>query len=282
MKIVVLDGYALNPGDLSWSALSELGECVVYDRTAPEKVLERSEGAEVLLTNKTVLDAACIAALPELKYIGVLATGYNVVDVEAARNRGIVVTNIPAYSTQSVAQMVFAHLLNITNRVAHYASEVRAGQWERSADFAYWDTPLMELDGLKMGIVGLGHTGMATARLALAFGMEVYQSGNIPDEDKELSSERVIIIAKSQSPEAIWKNGFVEVNLCVPDMDGKANLIRLQELERKAQEILDDVVGEFDGSSYYYSIDQIGTEADTALKCHYVNVRLLFQVLNVK
>ena len=115
-----------------------------------------------------------------------------------------------------------------------------------------------------------------------AFGIEVYQSGNIPDEDKELSSERVIIIAKSQSPEAIWKKGFVEVNLCVPDMDGKANLIRLQELERKAQEVLDDVVGEFDGSSYYYSIDQIGTEADTALKCHYVNVRLLFQVLNVK
>lgn len=115
-----------------------------------------------------------------------------------------------------------------------------------------------------------------------AFGMEVYQSGNIPDEDKELSSERIIIIAKSQSPEAIWKKGFVEVNLCVPDMDGKANLIRLQELERKAQEVLDDVVGEFDGSSYYYSIDQIGTEADTALKCHYVNVRLLFQVLNIK
>lgn len=115
-----------------------------------------------------------------------------------------------------------------------------------------------------------------------AFGMEVYQSGNIPDENKKLSSERVIIIAKSQSPEAIWKKGFVEVNLCVPDMDGKANLIRLQELERKAQEVLDDVVGEFDGSSYYYSIDQIGTEADTALKCHYVNVRLLFQVLNVK
>lgn len=115
-----------------------------------------------------------------------------------------------------------------------------------------------------------------------AFGMEVYQSGNIPDEDKELSSERVIIIAKSQSPEAIWKKGFVEINLCVPDMDGKANLIRLQELERKAQEVLDDVVGEYDGSSYYYQIDQIGMEADTALKCHYVNIRLLFQVLNVK
>ena len=115
-----------------------------------------------------------------------------------------------------------------------------------------------------------------------AFGIEVYQAGNIPDEHKELSSERVIIRTKSQSPEAIWKKGFVEVNLCVPDMDGKANLIRLQELERKAQGVLDDIVGEFDGSSYYYLIDQIGTEADTALKCHYVNVRLLFQVLNVK
>lgn len=115
-----------------------------------------------------------------------------------------------------------------------------------------------------------------------AFGMEVYQSGNIPDEDKELSSERIIIIVKSQSPEAIWKKGFVEVNLCVPDMDGKANLIRLQELERNAQEVLDEVVGEYDGSNYYYLIDSIGTEADTELRCHYVNVRILFQVLNVK
>ena len=115
-----------------------------------------------------------------------------------------------------------------------------------------------------------------------AFGIEVYQAGNIPDEDKKLSSERIIIIAKSQSPETIWKKGFVEVNLCVPDMDGDANLIRLQELERKAQEVLDDVVGEYDGSNYYYLIDSIGIEADTELKCHYVNVRLLFQVLNVK
>ena len=114
-----------------------------------------------------------------------------------------------------------------------------------------------------------------------AFGIEVYQSGNIPDEDKELSSERVIIRTKTQSPETYWKKGFVEVNLCVPDLGGKANLIRLQELERKAQEVLDDVEGEYDGSSYYYSIDSIGTEADTALKCHYVNVRILFQVLNV-
>ena len=115
-----------------------------------------------------------------------------------------------------------------------------------------------------------------------AFGIEVYQAGNIPDEHKELSSERVIIRTKSQSPETYWKKGFVEVNLCVPDMDGDANLIRLQELERKAQEILDEVVGEYDGSNYYYLIDTIGIEADTELRCHYVNVRLLFQVLNVK
>ena len=115
-----------------------------------------------------------------------------------------------------------------------------------------------------------------------AFGMEVYQAGNIPDEHKELSSERVIIRTKSQSPETYWKKGFVEVNLCVPDMDCNANLIRLQELERKAQEVLDEVVGEYDGSNYYYLIDSIGTEADTELRCHYVNVRILFQVLNVK
>ena len=115
-----------------------------------------------------------------------------------------------------------------------------------------------------------------------AFGIEVYQAGNIPGEHKELSSERVIIRTKSQSPETYWKKGFVEVNLCVPDMDGDANLIRLQEFERKAQEVLDEVVGEYDGSNYYYLIDSIGIEADTELRCHYVNVRLLFQVLNVK
>ena len=115
-----------------------------------------------------------------------------------------------------------------------------------------------------------------------AFGIEVHQAGNIPGEHKELSSERVIIRTKSQSPETYWKKGFVEVNLCVPDMDGDANLIRLQEFERKAQEVLDEVVGEYDGSNYYYLIDSIGIEADTELRCHYVNVRILFQVLNVK
>jgi glycerate dehydrogenase len=135
--------------------------------------LERSEGAEVLVTNKTLITAKDMASLPELKYIGVLATGYNVVDIDAAKARGIVVTNIPAYSTASVAQMVFAHILNITQRVGYYADENTRGRWTNNADFCYWDTNLVELDGKKMGIVGYGNIGKATARIALAFGMEV-------------------------------------------------------------------------------------------------------------
>lgn len=173
MKIVVLDGYGLNPGDLSWSAWETLGELKVYDRTSPSELLERSEGAEVLITNKTLITANDMALLPELKYIGVLATGYNVVDIDEAKARGIVVTNIPAYSTASVAQMVFAHILNITQRVGYYADENIRGRWTNNADFCYWDTNLVELDGKKMGIVGYGNIGKATARIALAFGMEV-------------------------------------------------------------------------------------------------------------
>ena len=173
MKIVVLDGYAANPGDLNWDELKAMGECTVYDRTAPGEVLERAAGAEIVLTNKTVIDAGHIAALPALKYIGVLATGYNIVDIAAAKAHGISVTNIPAYSTASVAQMVFAHLLNIASQVQHHSEEVHKGRWTRSKDFCFWDTPLIELRGKKLGIVGLGHTGMATARIAFGFEMEV-------------------------------------------------------------------------------------------------------------
>ncbi|MBE6275793.1 MAG: D-2-hydroxyacid dehydrogenase [Bacteroides sp.] len=173
MKIIVLDGYALNPGDLSWEGMQSLGDLTVYERTTPEQVLERSENAEVLITNKTVLTKEHMEALPRLKYIGVLATGYNVVDIESAKKRNIVVTNIPAYSTMSVAQMVFAHLLNITQRVGYYASENTCGRWTNSQDFCYWDTNLMELDGKQLGIVGFGNIGQATARIALAMGMKV-------------------------------------------------------------------------------------------------------------
>lgn len=173
MKIVVLDGYALNPGDLSWKGIEGLGELVVYDRTSPDEVLQRAEGADALITNKVVIGDEIMAALPQLKYIGVLATGYNVIDTQAAKSRGIVVTNIPAYSTASVAQTVFAHLLNITQRVGHYAQANREGRWTTNADFCYWDTPQMELDGKWMGIVGYGNIGKAVARIALAFGMKV-------------------------------------------------------------------------------------------------------------
>ena len=173
MKIVVLDGFAMNPGDLSWTELEKLGEVTVYDRTSHAELLDRAADAPVLFTNKTLIDAEAIAALPALKYIGVLATGYNVVDIEAARARGIVVTNIPAYSTNSVAQMVFAHILNITHHVDHYAREAREGVWSAQDDFSYTNTPVIELAGKKMGIVGLGNTGSATACIALSFGLEV-------------------------------------------------------------------------------------------------------------
>ena len=186
MKILVLDGYALNPGDLSWDALKEVGDVTVYDRTAPSEIQERAKDAEVVPTNKVVLDAGTIRSLAGLKYIGVLATGYNVVDVDEAHARGIVVTNIPAYSTASVAQMAFAHILNIVQRVDVYAEEVRHGKWSARPDFCYWNAPLCELAGKKMGIVGFGHTGSATARIAVAFGMEVYaytrkSAGQLPD-----------------------------------------------------------------------------------------------------
>ena len=174
MKIVVLDGYAANPGDLSWEGMKVLGECTIYDRTAPEEVLERAAGAEAILTNKVIINADHMAALPELKYIGVLATGYNVVDTAAAKERGIVVTNIPSYSTASVAQMVFAHILNITQQVQHHSEEVHKGRWANNKDFCFWDTPLMELREKKIGLVGLGNTGYTTARVAIGFGMQVY------------------------------------------------------------------------------------------------------------
>ena len=173
MRIVILDGFTATQHDLSWKEVEMLGEVIVYDRTHPDDTVERCRGAVAVLTNKVVLSADVIAQLPELKYIGVLATGYNVVDLEAARQHGIVVTNIPAYSTMSVAQMVFAHILNVTMHVDHYAIENRNGRWSRSEDFCWMDTPVVELSGKILGIVGLGNIGSAVARIANAFGMEV-------------------------------------------------------------------------------------------------------------
>jgi glycerate dehydrogenase len=173
MKIVILDAYTANPGDLSWGSLKELGEVTVYERTRREEIAGRAADADIVLTNKVVMDREMMALLPRLKYIGVLATGYNVVDIEAARERDIIVTNVPAYSTESVAQTVFAHLLTVTNRTEHYAQLNRLGRWAENRDFCYWDTELTELAGKTMGIVGLGHIGRRVAEIALAFGMQV-------------------------------------------------------------------------------------------------------------
>ena len=172
-NIVVLDGYTLNPGDLSWDALKALGNCTIYDRTAAADVVERCKDAEIVLTNKVLIREAEMEQLPRLRYIGVLATGYNVVDTAAAAARGIVVTNIPAYSTDSVAQMVFAHLLNIVNAVQLHTDSVRNGEWSSCADFSYMLSAQTELAGKTLGIIGLGNIGRRVARIADAFGMRV-------------------------------------------------------------------------------------------------------------
>ena len=173
MKIVVLDGFTLNPGDLSWNDLQSLGSCEIYDRTPPPEVIRRSADAEILLTNKTKLTRELIQSLPKLRYIGILATGTNVVDLKAARGRNITVTNVPGYGTQSVAQTTIALLLELCHRVGHHSQTVREGRWTRNIDWCYWDFPLIELGSLTIGIVGLGHIGRAVAELARAFGMRV-------------------------------------------------------------------------------------------------------------
>ena len=173
MKIVVMDGKGVNPGDMSWKQIQQFGELIVYERTASEEIIDHVGDAEIVLTNKTVFDEDTIAKLKNVKYIGVLATGYNVVELKAASKRGIVVTNIPAYSTDSVAQMTFAHILNVTNHVDHYARASRDGEWSRCPDFCYWDKPLVELAGKTIGIIGLGNIGMKVANIALNFGMNV-------------------------------------------------------------------------------------------------------------
>jgi len=173
MKTVILDGYTINPGDLSWDGLAETGKYKVYDRTAPKDVIKRASGADAVLTSKVLMTADVIAALPELKYIGVLATGYNNVDLDYAGSRGITVTNIPAYSTESVAQLVFAMILAFTNRVEHHSDLVLRGKWAKARDFSFRASPLIELAGKTVGIVGMGNIGNRVADIAGSFGMRV-------------------------------------------------------------------------------------------------------------
>ena len=173
MNIVVLDGYTLNPGDLSWAELEALGPCVVYDRTPPDKIIERAAGSEIVLINKTVLTRQVIEQLPRLRYIGLLSTGTNAADIAAARERNISVTNVPDYATISVAQMVFAHILNLTQHMADHGRSVSAGEWTQNPDFCYWIYPQIELSQLTLGLVGFGRIGRAVAAIAQTFGMRV-------------------------------------------------------------------------------------------------------------
>ncbi len=172
-KIVVLEGYASNPGDLSWEKFAALGELTVYDRTAPEEILPRIRDAQIVLINKTRLTAELLAQCPHLRMIGVMATGYNVVDIDAAKRLGITVCNVPGYSTMAVAQMTFALLLEMTQQVGLHNSSVHAGRWTQAPDFCYWDAPLTELDGKTMGLVGYGAIGQAVGRIAQAFGLRL-------------------------------------------------------------------------------------------------------------
>jgi glycerate dehydrogenase len=203
MKIVLPDAFTANPGDLSWSELEKLGVCEFHDRTPVAEMVARCAGAEVVLTNKAVLNAEIIAALPELKYIGVCATGYNVVDVAAAKERGIVVTNVPGYSSASVAQLVFALILELTHAVGRHADSVAAGKWQACADFSFSEQPLLELEGRTLGVVGYGDIGASVARIGLAFGMKVLASkrtwsqsppeGVTPAETDEIFAESDVI-----------------------------------------------------------------------------------------
>jgi len=216
MKIVVVDGATLNPGDLSWEAFESFGRYEVYPRTSSEDRVERCKGAEAVITNKVVFDSAVIEKLPELKYIGVTATGYNVIDIEAADRRGIVVTNVPTYGTESVAQMTFALLLELTRRTGYHSQPCTEGRWSESENFCYWDYPQVELASLTMGIVGCGRIGQAVARIANAFGMNVlgYDVGSVretagihpADMDTLFSESDVVSLHCPLTPE---NKGFI-------------------------------------------------------------------------
>lgn len=229
MKIVILDAYTIDQGELSWKSLETLATVEAYARTSPEEVAARCKNAEIVLTNKVVLDATILNKLPRLQYIGVLATGYNVVDLQAATRQNIIVTNIPAYSTESVAQMVFCHILNIVGRTDHYANENRQGRWCRSLDFCYLDHNLFELNGKKMGIIGLGNTGMATARIASAFGMKVMAFTSKQEDSLPYGIQKADI-------DSIFENCDIVSLHCplTPDTQHLVNAERLKSMKSEA------------------------------------------------
>ncbi len=229
MKIVVLDGYTINPGDLSWQELDTLGDVRIYDRTAPSEVVERCSGYEFILTNKTVITAEMLDRMPDARYIGILATGTNVVDLMAAAAHGITVTNIPAYSTDSVAQEVWALILAIVQRVESYTTAIREGEWAQCADFSYLSWPLMELAGKTVGIVGFGNIGHAVARIAKGFGMKVLASTS---KAQEALPEDVV---KAELDEVFRRSDIVTIHCpLTPETQKLVNAERLALMKRTA------------------------------------------------
>jgi len=225
VKIVVLDGYTLNPGDLSWGELEKLGELTVYDRTPEDKILERIGDAEIVYTNKTPLSREIFEKAPNIKWVGVLATGYNVVDIEAAKEKGIPVTNVPTYGTAAVAQMVFALLLEICHHVWKHNEAVKMGEWERRGDFCFWDYPLIELAGKTMGIIGYGRIGQATGKIAQAMGMKVLAYDQY--QNKALESESM----KYVSLDELLKESDV-ISLHCPLTDSTKGIINKQTISK--------------------------------------------------
>jgi glycerate dehydrogenase len=230
MKIVILDGYTLNPGDLSWDKLEELGEVTIYERTPADQVVERARGAEVVFTNKTPINAEAIRQLTELKYIGILATGYNIVDTEQAKEKGIVVSNVPGYGTPSVVQLTFGLLLELSLHVQRHSDAVYSGRWASSVDFCFWDYPLVELAGKTMGIIGFGNIGQQVGDVATAFGMKVIgTSRNHTDQSHRPNFKWVEI------PELFEQADVVSIHCPLsPETKGLINKENLQRMKRTA------------------------------------------------
>ncbi|MDX2493606.1 MAG: D-2-hydroxyacid dehydrogenase [Desulfuromusa sp.] len=228
MKIVVLDGYTLNPGDLDWAPLKELGTCVIHPRTSIEQIVDSARDAEIILTNKTIISADTLALLPKLQYIGVLATGVNIVDLEAAKQHNIVVTNVPGYSTESVVQMVFALLLEMTQQVGHHARMVQQGEWVSCPDFSFRDRPLTELAGKTLGVVGYGQIGQQVAQIAKAFGMQVLIQTAHPEKHQQETEFEFVDIDKLFSDSDV-------ISLNCPLTEETENLVNTARLARVKQ-----------------------------------------------
>jgi glycerate dehydrogenase len=230
MKIVILDGYTLNPGDLNWDELKKLGDVTIYDRTPTDKVIERASGAEVIFTNKTPVNEEAINSLPDLKFIGVLATGYNIVNTEAAKSKGIIVSNVPGYGTASVVQMTFALLLELCLHVQEHSESVRAGKWARSADWSFWDFPLVELSGKTIGIIGFGNIGQKVADVATAFGMNIMGNSRTWTDQSHRHNFRW-----AKVPQLIAQSDVVSIHCPLfPETKGLINKDSLQTMKRSA------------------------------------------------